>query len=58
MNDAGDVNIEIVKFLDNKPDAKFELLSTKAENIKQKFNYSCDVVERRFAEKFYKAIEW
>ncbi|MCK5824894.1 MAG: FAD-dependent oxidoreductase [Ichthyobacteriaceae bacterium] len=58
LNDAGDVNIEIVKFLDNKPDAKFELLSTKAENIKQKFNYSCDVVERRFAEKFYKAIEW
>ncbi|MEN8139395.1 MAG: molybdopterin-dependent oxidoreductase, partial [Bacteroidota bacterium] len=53
LEDLGDVNLEIVKFLGDDSEDKFVLKSTIREAKEKKFNYSCDVIEKIFDEKFY-----
>lgn len=52
LHDAGDVNLEIVKFL-NSGEKELELVSTDESSESSKFKYSCDIIEKIFDEEFY-----
>jgi hypothetical protein len=56
LHDAGDVNLEIVKFL-NAEEKALELVGTVEANTKSKFKHSCDVIEKIFDEEFYGELE-
>jgi len=53
LNDAGDVNLEIIKFLNSEKNEELNLISTEESVNKPKFKYSCDILEKMFDEEFY-----
>jgi len=53
LNDAGDVNLEIIKFLNSEKNEELNLISTEEPVNKTKFKYSCDILEKMFDEEFY-----
>jgi len=57
LYDLGDVNLEIVKFLNSEKEEVLELITTKENNSERIFNYSCDIIEKMFDENFYGELD-
>jgi len=53
LSDIGDVNLEIVKFLNSEKKEELRLINTNESIDYPKFKYSCDILEKMFDEEFY-----